>query len=849
MIVRNMLADIVQRLTAFREQRRSRSNRRDAYHPTATWIAAEPLENRELLTANSVTDWNEVLLDAIRAEKPAPPIASRAMAIVHTAIFDAVNSIDRRFEQFLVQVGGGKGASLDAAVAAAAQRTLAALFPAQRPVFVAALTASLAAVPNGPAETKGVQIGRAVADQILASRQNDGASAVVNYVPGNMPGDWRATPAGFLAAVLPQWPDVKPFALTSGSQFRPQAPPSVTSVEYAADFNAVKELGSATSATRTTEQTAIAKFWAGGPGTATPPGQWNMIAQTVAQNTGSTIAETARMFALLNIALADAAISSWDAKYEYNFWRPVTAIREANSDGNGATVQDAAWTPLLSTPAFPTYTSGHSTFSGAAATVLKNFLGTDSFSFVAQSESVGISNRTFTSFSQAAAQAGMSRIYGGIHYGFDNVHGLSSGGLIGDLVTDTLLRPVIRINAGGPALSQGSDFNSDRGFQNGVGLSDRTNAVIDMTAVPAGLPQQLFQTVLWDARGGRELQFRIPAKNGATYRVDLLFSEIWTGAFGVGKRVFDVKLDGILTLDNLDIFAEVGANKALMKSFAVVSDGELNIELLHGIQNPAIAGLVITELAAPSVQNTAPTITAIPDQFVNGGKTISIPLTVTDAENNPLTITASVSDPAMVTSVTVKGTGRNRTLLVTAGTALGASSITVTVNDGTTSVLETFTVTASLRLNAGGPQISGAPPYLSEKPFRNIGHNFSTSRPIDVSGVPAGIPAALFQTVLFDVVGGPEMQFNIPLQAGSHYRVDLLFSEIWRGAFGVGKRVFDVKLDGILKLDNFDIFAEAGANKGLVKSFNITSDGILDIDLFHGVQNPAIAGIQITRIQ
>lgn len=190
----------------------------------------------------------------------------------------------------------------------------------------------------------------------------------------------------------------------------------------------------------------------------------------------------------------------------------------------------------------------------------------------------------------------MSRIYGGIHYGFDNVHGLSSGGHNGDLVTDTLLRPVIRINAGGPTLSQGSDFQSDRAFQNGVGHSDRTNAVIDMTAVPASLPQQVFQTVLWDARGGRELQFRIPAKNGAIYRVDLRFSEIRKGAFGVGKRVFDVKLDGILRLDNFDIFAEAGANKGLMKSFDIISDGILDIDMLHGVQNPAIAGIQITRI-------------------------------------------------------------------------------------------------------------------------------------------------------------------------------------------------------------------------------------------------------------
>lgn len=595
MILGKTISGVVRTLFSSRQRRSSRMNRRRV-QPVAAWTATERLESRELLTANIVTEWNEVLLDAIRAEKPVPPIAARAMAIVHTAIFDAVNSIDRRFEPFLLQVGGGTGASLDAAVASAAHRTLAALFPAQRPAFNAALAESLAAVTNVPAERKGVRIGQAVGKQILASRQNDGASAVVAYTPGISPGDWRPTPSGFLAAVLPQWGDVQPFALTSGSQFRPEAPPVITGAEYASDFNEVKALGSATSVTRTADQTDIAKFWSGGPGTATPPGQWNMIAQTVAANTGTTIAENARMFALLNIALADAAIASWDAKYEYNFCRPVAAIREAGGDGNVATVQDAAWTPLLNTPAFPSYTSGHSTFSGAAASALKHFLGTDSFSFVARSEAVGVSSRTFSSFSQAAEEAGSSRIYGGIHFGFDNVVGLSSGSQVGDLVSSSLLRPVIRINAGGPELRRGLFFHSDKAFQNGVRHSDRTNAAIDLSGVPADLPQQLFQTVLWDGRGGRELQFRIPVRIGAIYRVDLLFSEIRKGAFAVGKRVFDVKMDGVLKLDNLDIFAEVGANKGLVKSFNITSDGILDIDLFHGVKNPAIAGIQITRI-------------------------------------------------------------------------------------------------------------------------------------------------------------------------------------------------------------------------------------------------------------
>lgn len=912
-------------------------------------ISVERLENRELLTADSVTAWNELLLDAIRSEHPAPPVASRAMAIVSTAIFDAVNSIDRSYEPYLVQVPGGAGASIDAAVASAAHRTLVTLFPARAADFNAALTASLAAIKDGPAESKGVQIGISVAEQILASRSADGSSATVTYTPGINPGEWRPTPSGFQQAVLPQWPDVTPFALTSGSQFLSPAPPALTSAEYAADLAQVQELGSLTSTTRTTDQADIAKFWAGSPGTATPPGEWNMVAQAVVQTHVTTTAENARLFALLNVALADAGIAAWDAKYHFNLWRPITAIREADTDGNTATVQDGSWTPLLNTPAFSGFVSGHSTFSGAAAAVLKSFFGTDNVAFVLPSEVAGVADRSFTSFSSAAEEAGISRIYGGIHFNFDNTDGLTLGDNIGDFVTSTILRPVVRVNAGGPELTTELFFNTDRTFQTG-GLRYRTNAEIDMSLVATDLPSQLFQTVRFDAPRKGNLQYRIPAKIGATYRVDLYFSEIWSGAFRPNARKFDIAIDGHVRINDLDVFAEAGANTALVKSLEVVSDGILNIELLRKIQNPAIAGIQITELSAPSPSNTAPTISdvadqtinentataslaftvndadgdpltvtatssnlallpisriviagtganrrvtatpvagrfgtavvtlqvsdgkaiatdqftltvnevivsnrppvisAVADQVMNAGTTIAIPFVVTDPENNRLTVTAAAADRSMLTRVSVTGTGKNRTLKLTAGAALGETDVTLTVSDGTNTVTKTFHVTASLRLNGGGPTIAASPAFVSEKLYRNVGNNFRTSRPIDVSSVPAGIPAAVFQTVLFDWRGGPEMEFDIPLEAGGNYRVDLLFSEIWSGAFGVGKRVFDVKLDGALKLDKLDIFAEAGANKGLIKSFDITSDGNLDIDLFHVVQSPAIAGIQITRL-
>lgn len=404
--------------------------------------AAEVLESRQYLSGDAVIEWNQVLLDAIRTDRTAPPIASRDMAIVHTAIFDAVNSIDRQYAPYATSVVVHPRASKEAAAVSAAYETLISIFPAQKATFDAKYAAALAAIPDGKAETDGVNAGKAVASQILSLRATDGSSTTVTYTPGTDPGDWRPTPPGLQSAVLPQWPNVHPWAMTSGSQFRPVAPPALTSVAYATALNEVKTIGSANSTTRTADQTAVAKFWANGGGTATPPGHWNMVAQIVAEERRNSLEQNARLFALLNIGLADAAIASWDAKYATNFWRPITAIQSADTDNNAVTVADPSWTPLLTTPAFSAYTSGHSTFSGAAAAVLKGFFGTDRVHFVLPSEAAGLASRAFTSFSQAAVESGISRIYGGIHFSFDNVAGLDAGERLGQLVVRNFLKKV-----------------------------------------------------------------------------------------------------------------------------------------------------------------------------------------------------------------------------------------------------------------------------------------------------------------------------------------------------------------------------------------------------------------------
>jgi hypothetical protein len=226
--------------------------------------------------------------------------------------------------------------------------------------------------------------------------------------------------------------------MTSGSQFRPSGPPALEGAKYAEELNYVKEIGKSDSLTRTPDQTAIAQFWANGAGTFTPPGHWNQIAEETSSLTGQSLEDSARLFALLNIALADAAVVSWDAKYHYNLWRPVTAIRQADKDNNPNTAADPLWTPLITTPPFPEYTSGHSTFSGAADPVMSYVFGSD-FGFADRGDRTVNSLRTFENFSEAADESGMSRLYGGIHFMTANLDGLSSGRQLGNYVVRNFL--------------------------------------------------------------------------------------------------------------------------------------------------------------------------------------------------------------------------------------------------------------------------------------------------------------------------------------------------------------------------------------------------------------------------
>jgi hypothetical protein len=403
---------------------------------TALLVAAGPAG------ADVVTDWNNAALDSIRAQRTNPPVATRQLAIVHTAIFDAVNGLDRRFEPYHVAALGPAGASVEAAAAAAGHRALSAIYPGRTSIFDALLAQQLAAVADGQAEDDGVAWGRSVADAILALRANDGSATAVAYQAPLGANWWVRTPPAFAPPLLPQWPFVTPWTMTSGSQFRTPGPPILTDPAYVAAWLEVYLLGRADSTVRTADQSEIAEFWNDGVGTQTPPGHWNEIAQTLAAQQGNTLIDNARLFALLTLTVADAAVVSWDNKYFYGHWRPHTGIVNADLDGNPATFRDPSWFNFITTPPFPSYTSGHSTFSGSSARILGRFFGRDDLTFSAVSDGSPGAVRDFTSLTQAAEEAGQSRIYGGIHWQYENRDALASGRALADYVFFNFLRPV-----------------------------------------------------------------------------------------------------------------------------------------------------------------------------------------------------------------------------------------------------------------------------------------------------------------------------------------------------------------------------------------------------------------------
>jgi hypothetical protein len=413
-----------------------------------------------LARADAVTDWNTNAGKAATAGCGDDFHATRMYAMMHIAIHDALNAIHRRFHPYVLDLQAPSGATLDAAVATAAHDVLVpvlgqfpAIFSACIETFVASAeedyAAALGAIADGDPKTQGIAIGHAAATAILALRVADGADTLLldfDYPQGTQPGEYRFTHPDMPFAAAPGWGNVTPFVLHDSAQFRPPPPYAVTSKKYTADFNEVKSLGALNHSTRTDEQTQIAHFWV-----ESAPVQWNRIARTVSAASGLDLWENARLFGLLNMALADGYIGSLETKYHYNYWRPVTAIRVAEEGGNPDTTADLTWEPLVPTPPIPDYDSAHAVEGGAAAEVLKRVFTTDLVAFSTCSLSLpmpeeqcgGTSEvlRSYASFSQAADENGISRILVGFHFRKAVEEGIKHGRKIGKRAVEHFLKP------------------------------------------------------------------------------------------------------------------------------------------------------------------------------------------------------------------------------------------------------------------------------------------------------------------------------------------------------------------------------------------------------------------------
>ncbi len=387
-----------------------------------------------------ILQWNRVLAQTIAVPGAHPPtiLGQRSYAMMHLAMFDAVNSIDGTYTPYLTDVPGSKNASIKAAAAQAAHDVLASLYPNQQAIFEMELANSLIGISPNRAR-QGIRVGKICAERMLANRANDGWTATPPaYILPLTPGNWQQTPPANAAAAFTHIPNVTPFALTQITQFTPAPPPALTSAEYATDFNEEKELGSATSTTRTADQTLTAQLWASGPASDT---RYTNLVRGLALSRNNTTVENARLFALNYMASHDSLQTSFTSKYVYGLWRPITAIRRADEDGNPNTAADPNWTSLIPAPPYPTYAGNAAAASASVATTLALFFGRDDIAFQVNFGGTPNVIRSYSSFSALNTEVARSRVYGGIHFNFDNTAGQSIGRNVANFVFLNYLTP------------------------------------------------------------------------------------------------------------------------------------------------------------------------------------------------------------------------------------------------------------------------------------------------------------------------------------------------------------------------------------------------------------------------
>jgi hypothetical protein len=383
--------------------------------------------------ADTVTDWNQTSIDVLKAANVAGNPWSRCMAMVQVAIADAVNTVQDRYARYAVAIPMAPNASADAAVAAAARGILIQVYPAQKAKVEEAYAASLKQIPDGPAKTEGISVGEQAAAVILADRANDATGVPDTYRPITTPGIWVPT----TLPLFPEYARARGWVITSADQFRPGPPPALTSALYARDYNETKEMGAAKSTKRTPQQSDAVRFWAQtnfGP-------SWNQAAREISATRKLGLADNARLLALLNMGIANVFIADWDAKFLYNFWRPVTAIRNGDLDGNDATERDAGWTSLNLNPMHPEYPSAAGIVGGVSAGILESVFGASPVTFTVSDLADPRLTRQFTSIAQLAQEQAEVRIWGGIHFRNSLVVGDAMGRKIAAYLVANTMKP------------------------------------------------------------------------------------------------------------------------------------------------------------------------------------------------------------------------------------------------------------------------------------------------------------------------------------------------------------------------------------------------------------------------
>ena len=389
--------------------------------------------------ADAVLDWNAIMQSTVAAQAPFPQ--ARFAAIAQLAVFEAVNAITKEYKPYLSTgtITAPQGASADAAAVAAAHVVLKTNFPAAAAMLDALRASSLAAIPDGPAKSAGIGVGEAAAAAVMAARNNDGSSPAAFYLPIlSTPGEWQitagCTPAG---GAFYQWRNVKPFGLRSAAQFQLDEPPALKSARYARDYNEVKSVGAANSTVRPRDRTDVARYYAA----TSPVGVWNPVARQLSVTAGDSLSENARAFALLNMTLSDAAVATFDTKYKYTAWRPETAILMAQTDGNDATEADSSFTPLIVAPCFPGYPSAHATLSYSAREVLERLYNPRRRSLILSNPAVpGITLR-YTRLKEITEDIDDARVYGGIHFRFEQEAGADLGRRVGEYLYKNVIGP------------------------------------------------------------------------------------------------------------------------------------------------------------------------------------------------------------------------------------------------------------------------------------------------------------------------------------------------------------------------------------------------------------------------